>query len=163
MLPNKLPFTDSLLGRTCISGLVRSCSRRTAHYVLFCECGIYRSRTPVKQTLNNRQIAARAGMRFRSIPYVGMPGGHSNPTPAPERARCRSANPRRQQRARAQSKSKHSARGPGGHAVPIDSARAGSHLMWLPCEPGLDRSGTACPPGPLRQFLTYPIPREERE
>lgn len=23
----------------------QSCSRRTAHYVLFCECGIYRNRT----------------------------------------------------------------------------------------------------------------------
>lgn len=66
-------------------------------------------------------------------------------TSAPERARCRSAKPRRQLRARTQSKLKHSASGPGGRAVPIDSARAGSHLMWLPCEPGLARSGNACP------------------
>ena len=34
MLPNKLPFTDSPLGRTCISGSVRSCSRRRRQWRL---------------------------------------------------------------------------------------------------------------------------------
>ena len=146
----------------------------------FCSCGIYRNRTPDTPAFlpKRKSDHIQQGVVFQLHPRNSRRTGHAvsldsarwnarwifqSHTSAPERARCRSAKPRRQLRARAQSKSKHSARGPGGHAVPIDSARAGSHLMWLPCEPGLDRSGTACPPGPLRQFLTYPIPREERE
>ena len=31
----------------------------------------------------------------------------------------------------------------GGRAIPIDFARAESHLMWLSCESGLDRAETA--------------------
>ena len=56
---------------------------------------------------------------------------------------------------------------PAGISIPNFCARAGAVAARQSrggnCEPGLDRSGTACPPGPLRQFLIYPIPREERE
>ena len=56
---------------------------------------------------------------------------------------------------------------PAGISIPNFCARAGAVAARQSrggnSEPGLDRSGTACPPGPLRQFLTYPIPREERE
>ena len=56
---------------------------------------------------------------------------------------------------------------PAGISIPNFCARAGAVAARQSrggnCEPGLDRSGTACPSGPLRQFLTYPIPREERE
>ena len=146
----------------------------------FCSCGIYRNRTPDTPAFLPKRKSDHHSARG-SVPtsYSKCPTGWTcgfarfrtwnaqwafrSHTSAPERARCRSAKPRRQLRAKTQSKSKHSTSGPGGRAVPIDSARAGSHLMWLPCEPGLDRSGTACPHGLLRQFLTYPAPREERE
>ena len=118
---------------------------------------------PSRQSINHLASGLRGHEALPDSVRWNARRAFQSRTSAPERARCRPAKSRRQLRARTQSKSKHSARGPGGHAVPIDSARAGSHLMWLPCEPGLDRSGTACPPRPLRQFLTYPIPREERE
>ncbi len=56
---------------------------------------------------------------------------------------------------------------PAGISIPNFCARAGAVAARQSrggnCEPELDRSGTACPHEPLRQFLTYPIPREERE
>ena len=179
MLPNKLPFTGMQACRTYASASVKSCSRRRRHWRLLLVRNLSESHARharIPSQTKERPYSARGSVQLhprnsrRTEHAVSLDSARWNArwafqshTSAPERACCRSAKPRRQLRARTQSKLKHSASGPGGRAVPIDSARAGSHLMWLPCEPGLDRSGTACPPGPLRQFLTYPIPREERE
>ena len=103
---------------------------------------------------------------------------------APERARCRSAKPRRATASQSSIEIKAFGKRPGrtcssdrfrtlkcpaGISIPNFCARAGAVAARQSrggsgnSEPGLDRSGTACPPGPLRQFLTYPIPLEERE
>ena len=86
-----------------------------------------------------------------------MPGGFQSHF-CPSR-RAAPAKPRRQLQARTQSKSKHSARGPGGHAVPIDSARAGSHNVAA-LRPGLDRSRNRMSPG--LYFLLIQFSREPR-
>ena len=45
----------------------------------------------------------------------------------------------------------------GGRAIPIDSARAESHLMWLSCESGLDRSGSACLARHINFYIGTPV------
>ena len=179
MLPNKLPFTGMQACRTYASASVKSCSRRRRHWRLLLVRNLSESHARhacIPSQTKERPYSARGSVptssskfaadracgfaRFRTLKYpAGIPIPHfcaragALPLGKAEAATA-SQNP---------IEIKAFGKRPGGRAVPIDSARAGSHLMWLPCEPGLDRSGTACPPGPLRQFLIYPIPREERE
>ena len=111
----------------------------------FCSCGIYRNRTPDTPVFLPKRKSDHHSARS-SVPTSSLrcPAGWTCGFARFRTLKC-----------------------PAGISIPNFCARAGAVAARQSrggnCEPGLDRSGTACPPGPLRQFLTYPIPREERE